>query len=133
MKFLKSIISVGVVLLSLSGMAQKHEGQSMSKDPAERAKMQTQKMTEHIHLSDMQQEQIAEINYRYAKEMQVIHDGSEDRDAAKDEIKKLRKRQDGEIKALLDEKQNALWEEHKQKRRQQMQQKQQKQAEPESK
>jgi len=133
MNKLKSIISVGIVFLSLSGMAQKHEGQGMSKDPAERAKMQTEKMTEQLKLSDTQQKQIAEINYRNAKEMQVIHDGSEDRDAAKDEIKKLRKRQDGEIKAVLDEKQNTLWEEHKQKRRQQMHQKQQKQAAPESK
>jgi len=121
------------MFMSFAGMAQKQDRSAMSKDPAERAKMQTKKMTEHLKLSEKQQSQIAEINLRYAKEVQVIHDGSEDREAAKEEIKKLKKRQDGEIIAVLDEKQIAIYEEHKLKRRQQMQQKKQEPAVPDSK
>ena len=130
---LKSIISAGIVLLSLSGMAQKQDRHAMSKDPAERAKMQTEKMTEHLSLSDKQQEQIAEINLRYTQQAQKIRDGSEDREAARDQIKKTMKLQDNEIIAVLNEEQIILWEKHKQKRRQQMQQERQKQAVPESK
>lgn len=133
MKILKSLIGIGIMFMSFSGMAQKQYDHAMSKDPVERAKMQTEKMTEHLGLSEIQQEQIAEINLRYAKEAQVIYEASEDKEAAKDDIRKLKKSQDGEIIAVLNEKQTAKWEEHKQKRRQQMQQKKQKQAMPDSK
>lgn len=133
MKSLKSLICIGIMFLSFTALAQKQDMNAMSKDPAERAKMQTQRMTEHLKLSEKQQAMINEINLIYAKEIQVIHDGNEDREAAKDEIKKLKKRQDGEIIAVLDEKQVALWEKYKEKRRQQMQQKQQKRTIPDSK
>ena len=92
MKSLKSLLGIGIMVMSFSAFAQSQDKHALSKDPAERAKMQTKKMTEHLDLSEKQQSQIADINLRYAKEVQVIHDGSEDRAAAKDEIRKLKKR-----------------------------------------
>ena len=133
MRSLKNLLTIGTLLMAISVNAQKPEGHAFSKDPAERAKMQTERMTEHLKLDEKQQEQIAAINLRYAEKVQSIHEATEDREATKQKIRKLKKMQDTEITELLDEKQKAEWEKQKAARKEKMQHKRKEEKMPDSK
>lgn len=85
-------------------------GQGRERDPEARAKERTERMTEQLGLSTTQADQITEINMIYGEKMRALRD-SDDREAAFAERKILREQQNTAIKAVLNDKQVALYNE----------------------
>lgn len=95
----KLIFSVSLILISIVSFAQRG---SQLGTPEERAARQTTRMKETLTLSPEQETSVADINLKYAKQMQsVIETGGRNLKTAR-EAKSIMKNKDKELKEVLD-------------------------------
>lgn len=113
----KWIIASGLVLISLSTMAQQRRGGERP-SPEERATRMTERLAEELQLTDAQKAQVLEINLENVKNQEAKR--AEMTDARKKEMEARReemKKQDAKIKEVLTEEQKVKWEEIKKENR----------------
>lgn len=104
MKYLSFLFSL--IILSTISYAQPGGRGDRNVDPAERAKRQTETMTEQLALTEDQVPMIEEINQRYAVKMgEEREKNMGDREAMRAAMKTLRTSQNEEFQAILTDEQ----------------------------
>ena len=101
-------------LMGSSAMAQ----DNMKGDGSQRAEQLTEQMTTRLKLNDDQKAKVADINNRYAKEMNAAmkerhdakaEDGTADREADRAKIKEISGKKNAELKGVLTPEQMTEW------------------------
>lgn len=113
----KWIIASGLVLISLSTMAQQRRGGERP-SPEERATRMTERMAESLELSEDQKKQVLEINLENAKRQEA--ERAEMSEARKKEMEARReemKKQEAKLMEVLTDEQKVKWEEVKKENR----------------
>lgn len=123
MKNLKTIFAAGLVLATTLTMAQEAAPQKAERTPESVAKNKTAKMAAELKLDEKQQKATYDINLRYAKMMQEVKAKKvEDKEAAKKKMMELNERQAKELKANMDDEQQATFDKMVAERKQKMEQ-----------
>ncbi|QQS29231.1 MAG: hypothetical protein IPM47_20765 [Sphingobacteriales bacterium] len=98
----------------MKGKMKEHGNKKMA-NPEERAKHQTERLQNHLNLSPQQAEKANQINLKYAKEAEVLH---QEREAARTEMQNkhrtMRETHRQEIRNILTEEQKNLYDQKKQ-------------------
>ena len=90
--------------------AQPGGGGGWNADPAQRAKQQTDLMTEKLALSDAQAAKVKEINLKYANKMKEAREKADgDWEAMRGTIGTIREEQDKELQTVMTEEQWQQW------------------------
>lgn len=111
------IFILSFLAMATSGFAQNRE--ASDKTPEEKARMMTDKQKEKIDFSDAQEQQMFDINLKYAKEMEVIAKGGRSMSTYR-KLQDMSSRKDKEVKAVLDKDQFKVYSKQKKELRSQM-------------
>lgn len=103
---------------------QAQRGGGWNADPAERAKQQTERMTESLSLSEKQAEKVGEINLKYAKKMADARESytGEDRSGMREIMRTIFDEQNAELKGVMTSDQYEQWQKIQEEQRQRRQQ-----------
>ncbi|HOP43936.1 MAG TPA: hypothetical protein PLA11_10495 [Flavobacteriales bacterium] len=81
-------------------------GERERKSPEQRAEMHTSRMQEQLKLDDVQAEKVAEINLRFAEQMEAVRAARKaEQEGMKEKARGLSDSRDTELKAVLSEEQ----------------------------
>uniref|UniRef100_UPI0032164B02 hypothetical protein n=1 Tax=uncultured Draconibacterium sp. TaxID=1573823 RepID=UPI0032164B02 len=120
MKKIGLVIMIVVFGMTIS-LAQNRGGQR-SFDPEERAKRQTEQLTELLGLDKAQAKKVHELNLKAGKEMSEMRQGMQsggDREAMREKMMEARKKQNAEMKKILSADQYKKYEKYLEERRSQ--------------
>ena len=110
---------IAVFALSIASMAQDRGSRNF--DPKERAKRQTEELTEQLGLNKDQQKKVGELNEKYSEKMTAMFEdmrgGGGDREAMREKMTKLRDEQNKEMKKILTDDQYKKYEKYLEERR----------------
>lgn len=100
---LKHVLAISAILMiSTSSFSQDKLDQVFAGTTAEeRAQNQTERMTEHLELTDVQQDKIYTINLRYAREMETAYRASGGKLQRMKRMRAVGQKKDGELKGVL--------------------------------
>jgi Spy/CpxP family protein refolding chaperone len=100
---------VSLLFLASTSLAQPGYGSFQNSSPEERAKIQTDQMREKLNFTDEQDSSIYEINLKYARKIQELMKGEQERDEIRSKMGELMKEKDEELKGILTEEQFELY------------------------
>ena len=92
-----------IIFLSTSLMAQGPK--KGSTNPIDRVNNRTDKMVEDLNLNKKQENQVRDINLKFARKIQALKNNGNDREANREEFKSLREEHKTELKNVLTEEQ----------------------------
>lgn len=105
---LKTAFMAAAILFSATAMAQTLSSKESNRSPEEKAKIKTQKMTERLGLDEKQQQVVFDVNLKYSKMMEEARaKRAEQKAEAKNDFEEVRMQYEKELKAHLNEKQQA--------------------------
>ncbi len=110
MKFLKIFLPICLMaIVNITAFSQGSRGATST--PEERAKQQTDMMTEKLSLSEKQAVKVGEINLKYAQKMADARKEVQDDDwtAMRETMTKMREEQNGELKGVMTAAQFENW------------------------
>jgi Spy/CpxP family protein refolding chaperone len=105
----KLLVLFSIFLLASTSLAQPGYGSFQNSSPEERAKIQTDQMREKLNFTDEQDSSIYEINLKYARKIQELMKGEQERDEIRSKMGELMKEKDEELKGILTEEQFELY------------------------
>lgn len=110
---MKRLITLMIVaLLAISSSYAQERGTGQVRSPEERTKMQVQRLTKELNLSQAQQDSIYKYSLQTAKDQQeMMKNAGEDRAAMREKMKPLREKSTAKIKSFLNAEQKAKYEE----------------------
>ncbi|MCY1722245.1 hypothetical protein OU798_17965 [Prolixibacteraceae bacterium Z1-6] len=118
MKKLGLLMMIVIFGATLS-LAQNRDGQR-NFDPEEMAKRQTKELTELLSLDKAQAQKVHELNLESGKKMSKMREemqGGGDREAMREKMTEMRKKQNAEMKKILSEDQYTKYEKYLEERR----------------
>ena len=101
---MKSLITSLVLILSVAFASAQDRGNRTQRNPEQMAKMQVERLTKELNLSQTQQDSIHKYVLSNAKEQQeIFKNAGDDRDAARKSIQSLREKHTQKVKSFLNE------------------------------
>ena len=98
------LVLVAGLFFSLTACA-KPQGPRGNFSPEDMAKRQTEMIQKATGIDDATAKKVQEINLKYSKIIRDMREKSDDREAMREEMGKIREKRDAEIKALLTDEQ----------------------------
>ena len=98
------LVLVAGLFFSLTACAQP-QGPRGNFSPEDMAKRQTEMIQKATGIDDATAKKVQEINLKYSKIIRDMREKSDDREAMREEMGKIREKRDAEIKALLTDEQ----------------------------
>ena len=101
---MKSLITSLVLILSVAFASAQDRGNRTQRNPEQMAKMQVERLTKELNLSQTQQDSIHKYVLSNAKEQQeIFKNAGDDRDAARKSIQSLLEKHTQKVKSFLNE------------------------------
>ncbi|MCA5005390.1 hypothetical protein [Sphingobacterium bovistauri] len=109
---MKSLISILALVLSLGLANAQQGGNRPQRTPEEMAKMQMERLTKELNLSQTQQDSIQKYILSTSKEQQkIFREAGDNREAAMKSMQALREKQSLKVKTFLNEEQSKKYDE----------------------
>ncbi|HLS37435.1 MAG TPA: hypothetical protein VK023_04110 [Sphingobacterium bovisgrunnientis] len=109
---MKSVITLLALVLSLGLANAQQDGPRQQRTPEEMTKMQMERLTKELNLTQTQQDSIKKYVLASSVEMQkVFSNAGDDREAAMNSMRAIREKQTKKVKTFLNEEQGKKYDE----------------------